>query len=636
MKRPSILALPLSGLLAGLVACGGGEAKPPVTTPVVAPPKPVAVDASPVPAPAGLAAEGHASSAKVFFDVARDWFAAPVPPGEKLTRDFVGADLGDLLDPATPVDFAVQMEDGQLVPAYAFGATVKAGVDVKAAFAKGFVAKAGENGTTVFEKKVEGASDDEGDDMVRSSRVCVSWQATLTDRTRLVCGSPAGVKALSAYIVRTLPTKAYTSDLHIDVFVNHIQKPLKTGLTLAKGQLPPGLGDALGDVGQLLGDVGRLSIDGKISGDRIDGGLHLTFTGAESKAGKAFVESQARTAPAPAAFYKLPADVDAAFYTQGMGGDGAMLDQLFTKRPGISTLFKGKVKDLLKKPLVLGHGVDLVAAKAAVDAVAAEKDEVKKITAQAKAQSAFDGYFAVRFEEKSDTVKGLVDEANKVAEDERKAHEKADAAKAKEAKETGRPVRPVILEKTTTSPATFGLPKGTVHYVRTTTVTTEAAPARAEEKPAKGQKAPPKPAAKPPVKVTTEKHIFLVPDGAATWAYVGADAKGLSETAKKVLAADKPLAARAGLDIITKGVANSGGFVTPKFFAVVDSVGSRHGYSHNGVTAETVALAGRPVSDTPIPLVVRATKPEADAPKGVYELVVQLPKGAVDALVHKP
>jgi hypothetical protein len=637
MKRPSMLALPLSGLLAGLVACGGGEAKPPVTKPVVDTPKPTAVDATPVAAPAGLAAEGHATSAKAFFDVARDWFNAPVPGGDKLTRDFVGADVGDLLDPSAAVDFAVQMDEGQLVPAYAFGSTVKAGTDVKAAFAKGFTAKAGENGSTLFEKKVErAADDDEGDDIVRSSRVCLAWQAALTDRTRLVCGSPAGVKALSAYILRTLPTKAYASDLHIDVFVNHIQKPLKMGLNLAKGQLPPGLGDGLGDVGQLLGDVGKLSIDGKINGDRIDGGLHLTFTSAESKAGKAFVESQARTAPAPAAFYKLPADVDAAFYTQGMGGDGAMLDQLFSKRPGISDLFKGKVKDLLKKPVVLGHGVDLVAAKAAVDAVAAEKDEVKKITAQAKAQSAFDGYFAVRFEEKAETVKALVDEANKVSEDERKAHEKADAAKAKDAKDASRPIRPMIVEKTTTSPATFGLPKGTVHYIRTTTITTEAAPVHVEEKPAKGQKSPPKPVSKPPVKVTTEKHVFLVPDGAATWAYVGADANGLSETAKKVLGADKPLAARAGLDVITKGVANSGGFVTPKFFAVVDSVGSRHGYSHKGVTAEAIALAGRPIADTPIPVAVRATKPEADAPKGVYELVMQLPKAAVDALVRKP
>ena len=156
-----------------------------------------------------------------------------------------------------------------------------------------------------------------------------------------------------------------------------------------------------------------------------------------------------------------------------------------------------------------------------------------------------------------------------------------------------------------------------------------------EEKPAKGQKSPPKPVSKPPVKVTTEKHVFLVRDGAATWAYVGADANGLSETAKKVLGADKPLAARAGLDVITKGVANSGGFVTPKFFAVVDSVGSRHGYSHKGVTAEAIALAGRPIADTPIPVAVRATKPEADAPKGVYELVMQLPKAAVDALVRK-
>jgi hypothetical protein len=635
MKRPSILALPLSGLLAGLVACGGGEAKPPVTKPVVDLPKPIAIDASPVAAPSGLAAEGHATSAKAFFDVARDWFNAPMPGGEKLTRDFVGSDIGDVLDPAAAIDFAVQMDEGQLVPAYAFGSTVKAGTDVKAAFAKGYTAKAGENGSTLFEKKVEGAADEEGDDIVRSSRVCLAWQATLTDRTRLVCGSPAGVKALSAYIVRTLPTKAYASDLHIDVFVNHIQKPLKMGLNLAKGQLPPGLGDGLGDVGQLLGDVGKLSIDGKVNGDRIDGGLHLTFTSAESKAGKAFVESQARTAPAPAAFYKLPVDVDAAFYTQGMGGDGAMLDQLFSKRPGISDLFKGKVKDLLKKPVVLGHGVDLVAAKAAVDAVAAEKDEVKKITAQAKAQSAFDGYFAVRFEEKAETVKALVDEANKVAEDERKAHEKADAAKAKDAKDP-RAARMMTIEKTTVSPATFGLPKGTVHYIRTTTITGEPGPALAEEKTAKGQKSLPKPAAKPPVKVTTEKHVFLVPDGAATWAYVGADPKGLSETAKKVLGADKPLAARAGLDVITKGVANSGGFVTPKFFAVVDSVGSRHGYSHKGVTAEAIALAGRPIADTPIPVAVRATKPEADAPKGVYELVMQLPKAAVDALVRKP
>jgi hypothetical protein len=635
MKRPSILALPLSGLLAGLVACGGGEAKPPVTKPVVDLPKPIAIDASPVAAPSGLAAEGHATSAKAFFDVARDWFNAPMPGGEKLTRDFVGSDIGDVLDPAAAIDFAVQMDEGQLVPAYAFGSTVKAGTDVKAAFAKGYTAKAGENGSTLFEKKVEGAADEEGDDIVRSSRVCLAWQATLTDRTRLVCGSPAGVKALSAYIVRTLPTKAYASDLHIDVFVNHIQKPLKMGLNLAKGQLPPGLGDGLGDVGQLLGDVGKLSIDGKVNGDRIDGGLHLTFTSAESKAGKAFVESQARTAPAPAAFYKLPVDVDAAFYTQGMGGDGAMLDQLFSKRPGISDLFKGKVKDLLKKPVVLGHGVDLVAAKAAVDAVAAEKDEVKKITAQAKAQSAFDGYFAVRFEEKAETVKALVDEANKVAEDERKAHEKADAAKAKDAKDP-RAARMMTIEKTTVSPATFGLPKGTVHYIRTTTITGEPGPALAEEKTAKGQKSLPKPAAKPPVKVTTEKHVFLVPDGAATWAYVGADPKGLSETAKKVLGADKPLAARAGLDVITKDVANSGGFVTPKFFAVVDSVGSRHGYSHKGVTAEAIALAGRPIADTPIPVAVRATKPEADAPKGVYELVMQLPKAAVDALVRKP
>jgi hypothetical protein len=635
MKRPSILALPLSGLLAGLVACGGGEAKPPVTKPVVDLPKPIAIDASPVAAPSGLAAEGHATSAKAFFDVARDWFNAPMPGGEKLTRDFVGSDIGDVLDPAAAIDFAVQMDEGQLVPAYAFGSTVKAGTDVKAAFAKGYTAKAGENGSTLFEKKVEGAADKEGDDIVRSSRVCLAWQATLTDRTRLVCGSPAGVKALSAYIVRTLPTKAYASDLHIDVFVNHIQKPLKMWLNLAKGQLPPGLGDGLGDVGQLLGDVGKLSIDGKVNGDRIDGGLHLTFTSAESKAGKAFVESQARTAPAPAAFYKLPVDVDAAFYTQGMGGDGAMLDQLFSKRPGISDLFKGKVKDLLKKPVVLGHGVDLVAAKAAVDAVAAEKDEVKKITAQAKAQSAFDGYFAVRFEEKAETVKALVDEANKVAEDERKAHEKADAAKAKDAKDP-RAARMMTIEKTTVSPATFGLPKGTVHYIRTTTITGEPGPALAEEKTAKGQKSLPKPAAKPPVKVTTEKHVFLVPDGAATWAYVGADPKGLSETAKKVLGADKPLAARAGLDVITKGVANSGGFVTPKFFAVVDSVGSRHGYSHKGVTAEAIALAGRPIADTPIPVAVRATKPEADAPKGVYELVMQLPKAAVDALVRKP
>jgi hypothetical protein len=636
MKRPSILALPLSGLLAGLVACGGGgEAKPPVTKPVIDTPKPIAIDASPVAAPPGLAAEGHATSAKAFFDVARDWFNTPVPGGEKLTRDFVGADIGDVLDPTAAIDFAVQMDEGQLVPAYAFGSTVKAGTDVKAAFAKGYTAKAGENGSTLFEKKVEGAADDEGEDIVRSSRVCLAWQAAVTDRTRLVCGSPAGVKALSAYIVRTLPTKAYASDLHIDVFVNHIQKPLKMGLNLAKGQLPPGLGDGLGDIGQLLGDVGKLSIDGKVNGDRIDGGLHLTFTSAESKAGKAFVESQARTAPAPAAFYKLPVDVDAAFYTQGMGGDGAMLDQLFSKRPGISDLFKGKVKDLLKKPVVLAHGVDLVAAKAAVDAVAAEKDEVKKITAQAKAQSAFDGYFAVRFEEKSETVKALVDEANKLAEDERKAHEKADAAKAKDAKDP-RAARMMTIEKTTVSPATFGLPKGTVHYIRTTTITGEPAPVLAEEKTAKGQKSLPKPAAKPPVKVTTEKHVFLVPDGAATWAYVGADPKGLSETAKKVLGADKPLAARAGLDVITKGVANSGGFVTPKFFAVVDSVGSRHGYSHKGVTAEAIARAGRPIADTPIPVAVRATKPEADAPKGVYELVMQLPKPAVDALVRKP
>ena len=323
----------LSLVALSTAACGGGAtapAKAPAPAAPIAAVQPVedAPDLSPVPTPAGLVGLGRLTRPLALGENVARWAGLPIGLRQLLPekmKDLDGAIAWD-----APVEFAVVLMSASRDPV---GAVITVGVSseraaLDAAEAHGFTVERLSGG--VF-------SLDSG------STHCALAPALGTARTRFVCGSRrSALTELLPYATRGLPNeKLGTHDIEVEFRAQPVRD--RFGAQLGGARLLAGLAvrqfalddqrfdRALSDATYatadelvaLVQELDTLHLEGTVDDAKREIALEmaLRFNGKKSWVANLFALSQKQAGPAPAAFWKLPADTTSGGYAYGVGAE---------------------------------------------------------------------------------------------------------------------------------------------------------------------------------------------------------------------------------------------------------------------------------------------------------------------------
>lgn len=375
---------------------------PPLAAPVAritAPPEPLAVaaDAPPVdeavPEPKDLGIWLRVASPARDLPVLG--LVLPIPPTmrpilqrpELISQRLFGAALGGHVDLEQPVDFAVQVTPASLktgaVPGVAFAFVLKSdpldpaalGPDVRLIPRK-------TGGRIRVEPTSAGSAGQIGDDLP-----CELWPAWRGASARIVCANSEDLfDAYGAYLARSVALLAPGATLQVHVPASFFKtanastsKPRASVSSLDAYAAGERLGQSW--INGYLDDLSAIDAEISIGQARVDLVIEQIFEKATSLA--TIIERARPEAPqpVPAAFWRLPADADAAFSFQGAPPEvvkplgRAMLQELITSVPdedvtdaerqeliaALSALF------LTGGPLLAAYGNDRAFAKKAVD-----------------------------------------------------------------------------------------------------------------------------------------------------------------------------------------------------------------------------------------------------------------------------
>jgi hypothetical protein len=320
----------LSLVALSTAACGG--AAKPASAPAAAPvasvaPAPDAPDLSPVAAPAGLVGVGRLSRPLALGENVARWAGLPVSLRQMLPEKFKDLDSAIAWD--APVEFAVVLSEK--MGRDPVGAVITIGVTseraaLDAAQARGFAVERLSGGIH---------SVDSG------STHCALAPALGSAKTRLVCGSRrSALNELLPYATRGLPNeKLGTHDLEVQFRAQPVRD--RFGQQLGSARLLAGMlvrqfalddqrfdrafSDATyataDELVALIQELDTLHLQGSLDDSKREISLELAlrFNGKKSWAANLFAESQKQSGPAPAAFWKLPADSISGGYSHGLG-----------------------------------------------------------------------------------------------------------------------------------------------------------------------------------------------------------------------------------------------------------------------------------------------------------------------------
>lgn len=320
----------LSLVALSTAACGG--AAKPAPAPAVAPvasvePAADAPDLSPVAAPAGLVGVGRLARPLALGENVARWAGLPVSLRQMLPEKL--KDLESAIAWDAPVEFAVVLSEK--TGRDPVGAVITVGVTSERA-----ALDAAETRGFTVERLAGGIYSVEA-----GSAHCALAPALGSVKTRFVCGSRrAALNELLPYATRGLPNeKLGTHDLEVEFRAQPVRE--RFGQQLGSARLLAGIvvrqlalddqrfdrafSDATyataDELVALVQELDTLHLQGSLDDSKREISLELAlrFNGKKSWVANLFVESQKQTGPAPAAFWKLPADATHGGYAYGLG-----------------------------------------------------------------------------------------------------------------------------------------------------------------------------------------------------------------------------------------------------------------------------------------------------------------------------
>jgi hypothetical protein len=577
-----------------VLSCGGTPPAPqapagakPLATAAPAPPP----DLGAVPEPPGLVLSGSVAKLGATLATVHDWAGVPMVDASQVTRLLAGQSLGPIVDLDQPIDFALAYSGNN--PPLVVSAAVKDPDRARAALAERFKLVPGDNGVMLLQSlapaspKAEGDDDKDDDDEEHSCELAPAYGSA---PLRLVCGSaPEALAKLGPWLTRTATRSTSPSSLHADLRMG----PLRPLIAKQKRILGLAVGSAIGtrlraagarellsavtgDMVDLATDLDAVSLDVTLGDAGALASFGLKLGGSTSEIGRLITGHADRSGPAPASFWQLPGDADAAVFSRGIDdADVAHAREMVLRAAG-EVLTDAGVKDADRKALldavakvptfpamVYASGADAAAAKRALAAGAAittRDDTPERREANRAASEALMGWKVIGFEDPAAKLPAVV-------KDIAAAWGRPGVAAGLRAKNKDVPPPAVRTEPL---PKGAGLPAGSVAYVleiaeRTPASRAETAKAKPDEKK--------KPAAAPALKKRMT-HVVLASDGARTWVGVGADlALVTAKLAAALGSSGDKLTGRADLASLKAGSVGAAGFASLRGTAEAAALG---------------------------------------------------------------
>jgi hypothetical protein len=588
-----------------------------VSAPIAAPEP--APDVSPVPAPVGLGFTVHLAHPRATMQQLTSLLSSlsSLLPGGKTDADSlvaiaIGAPIGAVIDLDQPIDLAASDVDSpdssiKIAGSAALSDPVTARETLEKYFKWTQTAPA-----VVRLQPREDAPDN------ASPNPCMLAPAfgPTSNATRLVCGATEdSVRHLGPYLARTMTRIASSDDVRLEVFVRELRPARKGSTPDIASPADAGSGDPTDKLvddltAKLTDDVGAIVLEASSDTTTVDVKLTTRFVDAASPLTRALVGAGTPSAPPPPAFERLPRGASFAWY-----GRGATATDLAPLR---RTLFAGlhaaledegytsSITDTLLEPLehlaltggpwVVASGVDLDAARAALDAYASAGKTSE--AARARARAALQGWEVGAVEE---PAQGWIDAVRAVV--------KSDALKP-----TGKARHKHEPQKESTKltlgpvPVALQLPAGTLHV--------EARITQNPEWLAKQRKSK--------TRVTDAViphtvHFFVVPDGGRTWFVSAEDPAVAASVVRGSLSSAGDagtLGTRTDLEVLQKAPASTAGFVSVGRLATWFQGDT----SDEGLRKAREALAGLALltggGGVPIPFSLASTPAAGGAAKG--------------------
>ncbi len=551
-------SIALASLL-GIVACGGPAQTThdpttlPSSKPTVTPPP--QVDLSPVPMPDSVVAVIHAAHVSATADIVGEWARQPLELDGPL-GELVGESIAKLIDLDGPADMTIAAEDrgGRREPEIRFAISlgVKNFDSAKTALQSEYGLLPLGNGA--FEISRTGAHRRDGDS---DFRVCAL--APSEAGGRIVCSRSATSRdAVLPYLTRgTAAFKTLKSDVHVEArpgpFRELVRRERAT-ITQDGARFMGGGRDlkamwelGLADLADGFLDADKAFLDATIDAKQGSADLKITAKGSHALVTRILTAHPERAEPPPAAFLRLPADADIAFFVHGLDADQiATPKSELAKALGAALQAENKVKDpdrvafvdaashtmdLLTLPVVYARGVDYAKAMPAVAGITEQSDAAKIRVAIEQAS----GWDIIGVEGAPDKISAVFKEWTSVL---------ARASIAAAMKSDGPTWKLAGPSR--------GAPPGSVHLALRM-------PHDDIDYSAIGGK--PKPRA--PIVLTL--HTLIVPDGTRAWIVSALDEATAVTKAKAILAqSGTTLATREGIDALKASRTNAGGFITPR------------------------------------------------------------------------
>jgi hypothetical protein len=645
--RASLLPLVVSGLA---VACGSPPpppAAPPPSAPVATAPREEPIDTSPVPEPEGLLARARVSRPDMIASVVASWTGIPLPTGSALVHAIAEEPVADVVDPSQPVDAVVSVTPSRHVVDFhtAFAVPVKSYEQAKARLGTAHRLTPVVNGQ-LWVHGFSFASRDGGGPAGRASpdedaderEGCML--APATTGARLVCGERDAVEALAPYLSRTMPREQWSSDVHVELHpepIRSVAQHLRAMAPLLSGKLlgaSPALHDladaAIGELMDVVADAQKLTADAQIA----DSGMVVT-TRVDFQSNRSVVSRMLTAnhgAAAPAAFWRLPAETDTAFFGQGSDPklfehprellSSALLEAAEAasmpepERRALKELLGDRLLGVVVAgPTVYGKGFDAAAvanARAALDAVK-PGDEAALGEKRLATLEQVAGWHLFQASEPIAKVGPMLKDV---------AGLWGRPAFAKWLKGSTSTERALARLRIAPAPAGVALPKGTVHLE----ITVPRKDVYADSG-AKHAKSAPKKISVRPVLL----HVLAVPDGGATWLAFGLDGKLVAQKVGAAAAgapAAGSLGKAAGIEALREGALNGGGFTTLRGLTLLTALAS------SGDRDAFVRVAALPHKGTTPVIVSGLAETPSDAARGGASVgTLRIPRAVIEDLV---
>jgi hypothetical protein len=633
---------PIASLAVALVACGGAP-PPPAAAPAplapVAAPAPPPPDLGPIAEPQGVVVFARASKPSAALQVVGGWAGLPMPNADDLGRLVAGESLRNLFDLDQPIDFALVLRGRSL--SGAISAAVRSLDEAKAALSK-YKLTPCDDGALLIEGlgKPVGASADQSDG---EARVCELAPAFGSAATRIVCAeSDEALRTIGPWLLRGAPRLTFPADVHVDVRLGPVRAlvdPMRRALPILAGaalhvhrseiqEINETFHAAIDDLADFTSDCDTIALDAMLGDAQGVATVTAQFRSATSLIARLAVSHPERAGAPPPAFWKLPADTDAAFFHRGVDAHdfeathdrigrlvAALLGHEGLDEPDRNALSGVLMHglDFMTARSWYGKGIDADAAAKAVGAIRDVKDgdDAAREEAERLAAEKMAGWSVIGLDVPSTSVVALEKEA--VA-----AWARGGVATWAKTKWTDSPA-PTI--KMTPAPKSLGVKDATQLEV-----------AVYRPHPAESPKArKKKPAGKPLV-----LHVLVVPDGASSaWVVLAADEDLAVAKAKEVLAGGGALASRPGLAPLKDAHVTSAGFLSARGLGLKDSLTWVLATPWHHLSRESLAaVAAAPDhGTTPILFQTTAQPGSGSTAAGTFSTTVTIPRAAIASLV---